>query len=233
MINGTHLNTEEELSETMIGIIYARVSTRQQEKEGTSLDTQVEKCLKLADERGINVPKENILKEQASGIDPLRPLFLAFNEAIENRRVDAAILFDTDRYAREPLFIEILAEMCEAAGVDLNIVMGTSGTGADQNFLRYIEGYVAKKERLKTLERTTRGKMAVLKEGRRPHGWGVGIFGYDYIKESQTRIINESEAFNVRRIFQSFVDGESYFQIAERLHVNGGAIMSHEGGSTA
>ena len=164
MINGTHLKTAKESYETMIGIIYTRVSTRQQEKEGTSLDTQVEKCLKLADERGIYVPKENILIEQGYGIDPLRPYFLAFNEAIENRRVNAAVLYDADRYAREPLFIEILAEMCEAAGVDLHIVKGTSGTGADQNFLRYIEGYVAKKERLKTLERTTRGKMAVLKK---------------------------------------------------------------------
>ena len=107
MINGTHLKTAEESYETMIGIIYTRVSTRQQEKEGTSLDTQVEKCLKLADERGIYVPKENILREQGSGIDPLRPYFLAFNEAIENRRVNAAVLYDADRYAREPLFGQV------------------------------------------------------------------------------------------------------------------------------
>ena len=63
--------------------------------------------------------------------------------------------------------------------------------------------------------------MAVLKKGRPPHGWGVGIYGYDYIREIQTRIINESEAFIVRRTFESCVGGESYFQIAERLHKEG------------
>ena len=61
----------------------------------------------------------------------------------------------------------------------------------------------------------------MLKKGRPPHGWGVGIYGYDYIREIQTRIINESEAFIVRRTFESCVGGESYFQIAERLHKEG------------
>ena len=204
-----------------IGIIYARVSTRQQEKEGTSLDTQIEKCLALALEKGIVVPVENILRERAPGDDPLRPKFLAFNEAIEKRQVRAAFLYDADRYAREPLYMEILAEMCEVAGVMLYVVKGTSGTGIDQKFLRYVEGYVAKKERMKTLERTTRGKMAVLKAGRPPHGWGHGIYGYDYDKETQTRTINDSEAFIVRRIFESFVTGASYFQIAEELNNEG------------
>ena len=124
-----YLMTQEELNEAMIGIIYARVSTRQQEKDGTSLDTQVEKCLELAERNGIHVPAENILKEQGSGADPMRPLFLVFNEAIEKRKVNAAILYDTDRYAREPLYIEILAEICELAGVELYILKGTSGIG--------------------------------------------------------------------------------------------------------
>ena len=208
-------------NDATIGIIYARVSTRQQEKEGTSLGTQVEKCLELAIDKGVVVPEENILREQAPGNDPLRPKFLAFNEAIEKRQVNAALLYDADRYAREPLYMEILAEMCEIAGVLLYVVKGTSGTGIDQKFLRYVEGYVAKKERIKTLERTTRGKMAVLKVGRPPHGWGRGIYGYDYDKETQTRTINESEASIVRRIFESFVTGASYFQIAEELHNEG------------
>ena len=63
--------------------------------------------------------------------------------------------------------------------------------------------------------------MAVLKAGRPPHGWGIGIYGYDYDKETQTRTINDDEAFIVKRIFESFVEGQSYFQIAESLHNEG------------
>ena len=221
MSGDEYLMTREELNEAMIGIIYARVSTRQQEKDGTSLDTQVEECLELAERNGIHVPAENILKEQGSGADPMRALFLVFNEAIEKRRVDAAILYDTDRYAREPLYIEILAEICELAGVELYILKGTSGIGVDQNLLRYLEGYVAKKERIKTLSRTANGKMAVLRQGRPPLGWGLGIYGYDYSKDTKTRTINENEAFVVRKIFKNFVNGESYFQIAETLELEG------------
>jgi DNA invertase Pin-like site-specific DNA recombinase len=47
----------------MIGLIYARVSTPRQGEEGTSLDTQVEASLKLAQDRGIDIPSEFVLQE--------------------------------------------------------------------------------------------------------------------------------------------------------------------------
>ena len=47
--------------QAMVGLIYARVSTPGQREEGTSLDTQVEGCSRLAQDREIDVPLEFIL----------------------------------------------------------------------------------------------------------------------------------------------------------------------------
>ena len=220
MIDRAYLMSQDELSAEMIALIYARVSTRQQ-TEGTSLETQVEGCLKLAKEKGFTVPNELVFQEVGSGADPGRRLFLKVNSLVQDKRVRGVFINDPDRYSREPIFLEILSDMCKSAGVELFFVHGTSGTGVDQNLLRYLAGYVAKKERLKTLERTTQGKMRVLKKGRPPHGWGVGIYGYDYDKDDHKRSINASEASTVRRIFQMFAEGATFFAIAEDLNREG------------
>lgn len=43
---------------------HRRVSPEDQEREGTSLDSQLEACLNKAHELGYDVPKEFIIKEQ-------------------------------------------------------------------------------------------------------------------------------------------------------------------------
>ena len=56
------------------GVIYSRVSTAQQE-DGTSIENQIEKCLEMAAEVNCAVKEENILTEQGSGADTMRPIF--------------------------------------------------------------------------------------------------------------------------------------------------------------
>ena len=57
----------------MTTAIYARVSTPGQQEEGTSLETQVAGCKRLAEQRGFQIPSELIFQEQASGADRVRP----------------------------------------------------------------------------------------------------------------------------------------------------------------
>ncbi|MBA7628203.1 hypothetical protein ES703_35679 [subsurface metagenome] len=53
--------------------IYCRVSTEDQEREGTSLQSQLEACKKLAHDRGFEVPEEFIILEICSGLTLDRP----------------------------------------------------------------------------------------------------------------------------------------------------------------
>ena len=174
MTDQTWIMPEEGPETNRIAAIYARVSTPQQ-REGTSWETQVEACKEAANKKSFVVPEQFIFTEVGSGAVPARPLFLQFNSLIEGGRVQGVFIFDPDRYSREPIVLEILSEICRAGNVELNFIHGTSGTGMDQNLMRHLEGYVAKKERIKTLMRTTAGKARVLASGRPPHGWGVGI----------------------------------------------------------
>jgi len=93
--------------------------------------------------------------------------------------------------------------------------------------ISYIRGFASKVEADKIRERTMRGKTARLKEGKMPHGTGIGIYGYDWYKETGHRTINELESKVVQRIFSMVLQGISFYKIAVELNKAG--IMSKSG----
>ena len=210
------------LGEEQVAAIYIRVSTEAQQSKGTSPQSQLEDCSDVARENGLTVPDNLIFTEQASGADPERPKLLEVLNLVETRKIDALIILDISRLARDMLMQLIVAQKCRENNVQLLFVKGHSGTDIDSNFMRLIEGYVAEKERLKTLERTERGKMMVAKAGRVPHGSGAGLFGYDYDTVEKVRRINDAEAKVIVDIYNMYLDdGGSIFGIAECLNKEG------------
>ena len=212
-----HGNLEGE----QIAAIYIRVSTEAQQSKGTSPQSQLEDCSDVARENGLTVPDNFIFTEQASGADPERPMLREVLNLVETRKIDALIILDVSRLARDMLMQLIVAQKCRENSVQLLFAKGHSGTDIDSNFLRIIEGYVAEKERLKTLERTERGKMMIAKAGRVPHGSGMGLYGYTYDTVKKERLIDEAEAEVVVDIYNSYLDDGSIFGIAERLNKEG------------
>ena len=57
----------------MKAAIYCRVSTEDQERDGTSLQSQLEACVTKAKELSCEVPAENIFKESWTGSTMDRP----------------------------------------------------------------------------------------------------------------------------------------------------------------
>jgi len=55
------------------------VSTEDQEREGTSLDSQKEACLKKAQELGYEVPEEFSISETYAGLSPSRGWWSGYN----------------------------------------------------------------------------------------------------------------------------------------------------------
>jgi len=194
----------------MKAAIYCRVSTEDQEREGTSLDSQLEACLIKAHELGYEVPEGFIFRETYSGLALDRPELSQVRELIRNQEIDGLIAYTLDRLSRDPVHFIILQGELERAGVELILVTETIDSSDLGKLITYIKGYAAKLEAEKIRERTMRGARQRASQGKIPIGGTGKLYGYTYMKgkgEGQgIRVINEEEAKWVREIYRWLVE---------------------------
>jgi site-specific DNA recombinase len=203
-----------------IAAVYCRVSTDSQEREGTSLQTQLDACLKRCTEKGYDVVHQFV--ETYSGLTLERPRLTELRDLVRDHKIDVVIIYCLDRLSRDPTHGVIITEELEKCNVVLEAVAESVDNSELGKLISYIRGFASKLEAEKIRERTMRGKRARAKEGRMPGGSGSRIYGYDYIKVSQKgggrRVINEVETKWVRDIYSWLVnEGLSTNQIVFRL----------------
>jgi site-specific DNA recombinase len=201
-------------------LIYCRVSTRGQEEEGTSLDSQEAACRQKAEELGYTIA--TVTREVFTGAELWdRPLLSRDRLHIKEGKCDALIAYATDRLARNPVHLAIIAEECERAGVVLVFVTEPLDASPEGALIRYVKGYAANVEREKIRERSIRGKQQRLLSGKLLRS-GTDLYGYQRVEEGARREINELEAGIVRQIYQWFADENvSLRQIVRRLNERG------------
>jgi len=200
--------------------IYCRVSTDNQEREGTSLQTQLEACREYCQGKGYDVSYR--FSEAYSGLSLERPELDKLRELIRNEAIDVLVCYSLDRLTRDPGHGVIITQELEKHHVTLEAVTEDVDNSELGKLISYIRGYASKVEAEKIRERCMRGKRARAREGRLPGGGGTTIYGYDYIKVSQEsggrRIIKETEAKWVRDIYSWLVnEGLSTNAITYRL----------------
>lgn len=210
----------------MRAALYTRVSTEDQEREGTSLNSQLEACLKKAQELGYMTGEDLIIQEVCSGLTLDRPGLNRLRQWASDKQVDAVIAYTLDRLSRDPVHFIVIQEEFERADIGLILVTETIDSSDMGKLISYIKGYAAKLEAEKIRERTTRGKRARALSGRLPSGTGRGLYGYFYLKgKGETRgirIVNEDEAKWVRAMYRWLVEeGLSINAITVRLRAFG------------
>jgi site-specific DNA recombinase len=187
----------------MKAAIYCRVSTDNQEREGTSLQTQLENCLKYCHDKGYDVSYR--FSEAYSGLSLERPELDNLRELVRNEDIDIIVCYSLDRLSRDPGHGVIITQELEKHGVKLETVTEDVDNSELGKLISYIRGYASKVEAEKIRERTMRGRRARAKEGRFCSG-GAKLYGYDYIKVSQEnggrRVINKIEASWVQKMYQ-------------------------------
>ena len=209
----------------MKAAIYCRVSTEGQEREGTSLESQREACVKLTQELGYKVPKQFIVEETYSGLTLDRPRLNEVRQWVRQGEVDAVVAYCLDRLSRDPVHFIILQEEMEKVGVEIILATETLDSTDMGKLISHIKGYSAKLEAEKIKERTSRGMRTRALSGRLPNGRGGRLYGYLYLKGKGEgrgiRIPNEDEAEVVRDIFRWLVEeGLSIYAITKRLRVS-------------
>jgi site-specific DNA recombinase len=204
--------------------IYCRVSTEDQEREGTSLDSQREACVSKAMELGYTLPDAYVFKEIWSGLTLERCHLEELRQLVKERLIDGLIVYSTDRLSRDPLHLLLLADECEKSEVNLCFVTEPTDNSMEGQLLSFVRGWASKLEAIKIQERSLRGKRMRAKEGkllgtRTPYGYkylpgkGVG---------EGVRYIDENQAMWVKEMFRWLVEeGLSIYGITCRLRTLG------------
>ena len=102
-------------------LIYARVSTEEQNQKGMSIDTQTSTCKKWAKDNGYIVPADGVYKDEGKSATTMnRP---ALQELLlrcrEDKTVEVVLVKETDRLARNTLDHLTIRFILQKAGVKL------------------------------------------------------------------------------------------------------------------
>ena len=185
-------------------VIYARVSTEEQAREGVSLDTQVEECRKYASANGFLVVKE--YKEEYSGTLLDRPKLNDLLYMARSGEVDAVLVLKTDRFSREPMDALPLYHAFNRMGVELHTVQGRVENSPEGELMLTMFTAFGKFERSQIAERSRRNKLEAAQRGQVMAG--SSPYGYTFKKGAGKFEINEVEAYWVRQIFEWYTGRE-------------------------
>src|SRR5215813_1297868 len=131
------------------GAIYPRVSSVAQ-TDGFSLETQERGQLARAAELGWRILPEHIFRETHTGEELFeRPQLTRLRRLIADGTIKGVIFFDVDRFARDPVWIEMVVQECMHFGAEVAFVRGSDDLGKDTpeaRIMRMLKGYAAQVE---------------------------------------------------------------------------------------
>ena len=207
-------------------LVYSRVSTDAQERDGTSLDSRERASVEYAQENGCHVVE--CIRDTASGFTLERPGIERLRQLLRQGAADIVVAYAVDRLSRNQNHIGVLFDEVEQAGAKLEFVTEKFEDTAIGRFILTARAFIAEVEREKIAERTMRGKAERAKSGRIPQGTGKGCYGYVYDPETGTRHVDALQATVVRRMFQRYSETRSFSAVSVELNEAG--IPSYSGG---
>ena len=207
------------MAEQLRAIVYSRVSTDAQERDGTSLDTQESASQEYVGANGWMLVEA--IKDTASGFSLDRPGIEKLRMLLRQGTVDVVVAYAVDRLSRNQNHIGVLFDEVEQAGAQLQFVTEKFEDTAIGRFILAARAFVGEVEREKIAERTMRGKAERARSGRIPQGTGKGCYGYSYNRSTGKREIDEYQALVVRQIFQRYLETRSFSAVSQELNQAG------------
>ena len=197
-------------------IVYSRVSTDAQERDGTSLHTQERASHEYVDSNGWILVES--IRDTSSGSTLDRPGIERLRTLIRQGSVDVVVAYAVDRLSRSQNHIGVLFDEVDQSDVQLQFVTERFEDTAIGRFILAARAFIGEVEREKIAERTMRGKAERARSGKLPQGTGRGCYGYIYDKNTGTRLVSPTQSIVVKGIFTDFLADGSIISIANRLN---------------
>jgi site-specific DNA recombinase len=200
-------------------ILYARVSTDEQARTGFSLAQQLEALREYAAREGYEVLEE-VADPGQSGASLERPGMDRVRDLVAAGSVSVVLAQDRDRFSREPAYTYLLRREFEERGCELRSLNDRGDGSPEGELTDGILDQLAKFERAKIAERTRRGMLRKIREGRligthRPR------FGFRYNEARDGLVVYEPEMLVVEKIFRLAAEGLGVWAIQTRLRSEG------------
>lgn len=202
--------------------IYVRVSSRQQEEGGTSLDTQEEACRAYAAERGWVLEPEHVYREVHTGVELWERVHLTrLRQAIREKAIDVVVAYSIDRLSRDPVHLGVVLTEAQPRGVAVEFVLEPLDGSPEGDLIRYVRGYAAKIDHEKRREATLRGRHAAARAGKLQHG-PRPRYGYRWRDQAKSAYdADPVTAPVVRRLFADALAGATLRSMALALQDEG------------
>jgi site-specific DNA recombinase len=200
--------------------LYARVSTAQQEQQGT-IQSQLAALTAYATAHGWKIAPEHMYTDDGySGARLDRPGLEHLRDAAWQGELDGVLILAPDRLARLYAYQYVVVEELERAGCRVIFVNEPEAFAPEHRLVREVQGLFAEFERAALQERSRRGKLHAARQGR--FFTGAGPYGYTYLNGQDGQIgrcvVNEAEAAIVRQMFTWLIEEQLSTQaIARRL----------------
>lgn len=197
-------------------LVYCRVSTKGQEEDGTSLESQEAACVRHAESLGYVVGR--VTREVYSGAELWdRPKLAQDRADVKASQFGALVFYSLDRLSRDPVHLALIAEECERADCEMVCVTEPIDKSDEGALVTYIKGYAGKIERARIRERQLRGKYQRALQGK-VHRMGPELYGWRRDKDAGVRVVYDDEARIVHDIFSRVASGQSYHAVAKHLN---------------
>lgn len=198
--------------------IYIRVSTEDQAKDGFSIHAQREKLTKYAEANDWDI-YDYYVDDGISGKNLVdRPEVTRMLEDVKSGKINNILIYKLDRLTRSMKDLIYLIEFFESNNCTFNSQTEKIDTSnaVGRMFVKII-GIFAEFERENLAERVSFGYEQKTREGNYTNT--NGVYGYDYIVGEGKLVINKEEAEVVKKIFELYIDGQSYFKIAKKFNI--------------
>jgi site-specific DNA recombinase len=202
--------------------IYARVSTLNQQQEGT-IASQIQLLKQHIQQQSWSLlPEHEFLDEGVSGARLDRPALDRLRDCAQRGEFDAVVVLSPDRLARNYAHQWFLVDEFGKLNTQLIFLQNPFGDSPQGKLLTQMQGMIAEYERAQIAERTRRGRLEKARRGDFIP-WAYHCYGYRYFPKrhgcAPQVVIDPAEAEVVRAIYRAAVEEQvSCRQIARRLN---------------